>query len=368
MSVDFSGQWIGNFKGTNSGLAVLDLDSVEPGVEGRMYAFDDDPSMPSVCSAIRTQPTGNQISFAGEPQPFSPNEGQFLRQESLQGDFPTLLKFEGAFTGEAIEGTWETDIDTSGTFRLVGSRAGTTSAYQSSLGTISWKEFQDFLSNENLDPHRYIFRGQSKRWRLRTSFHRTKRKDIYQYWNRDVPRLRNACVNTLGIVFDPQIAEHNGALLHVLQHFGYPTPLLDWTYSPYVAAYFAFSASHVDNALEPHRIFMFDKAAWENDFPQFGAITLASPHFSTTEPLSLGNPRALPQQSVATLTNLDDLEAYIQLMEERREKSYLKVIDVSPKDRVKVLQQLSLMGISVGSLFPGMEGMCAEYRIRDIGY
>ena len=148
--------------------------------------------------------------------------------------------------------------------------------------------------------------------------------------------------------------------------------MLDWTYSPYIAAYFAYS-SFADNAKseadtsEKVRIFMFDASAWRTDYPQILNLTHCQPHFSLMEPMAIENPRTLPQKSVASVTNIDDIETYILQAEKRTEKKYLKVFDLPQNEYETVLSQLGLMGISPGSLFPGMEGLCAEYRQRQFG-
>lgn len=86
------------------------------------------------------------------------------------------------------------------------------------------------------------------------------------------------------------------------------------------------------------------------------------------EPLALGNPRALPQQSVVALTNIDDVESYIRFIEGETKKTYLGVFDLDINYRVAALQSLSLMGITPGSLFPGIQGLCQQYRDRHFGF
>jgi hypothetical protein len=57
-------------------------------------------------------------------------------------------------------------------------------------------------------------------------------------------------------------------------------------------------------------------------------------HMTMLEPLATDNPRALPQQSISSVTNIDDLEDYLTTIEKRTGKSFLRVIDL-PQARGK---------------------------------
>jgi len=154
----------------------------------------------------------------------------------------------------------------------------------------------------------------------------------------------------------------------LVQHHGYPTPLLDWTYSPYVGAFFAYR--HVKNteamAADENarvRIFMFDQIAWRQNLLQFVKVTGAPPHFSLMEFIAIDNERLVPQQSISSVSNIDDIETHIKGFE-TAERTYLQIIDLPLRERPSVMRELSTMGITAGSLLPGLDGACEELRER----
>jgi len=155
----------------------------------------------------------------------------------------------------------------------------------------------------------------------------------------------------------------------LIQHHGYPTPLLDWTYSPYVAAFFAYrgitnkeASSAAPNAKV--RIHVFDQEGWKRDVSQILFLVAPRLHVSIGEFLAIENERMIPQQAASTITNVDDIESYIKDMQ-RNGKEYLWAIDLPIADRRNVVRDLSYMGITAGSLFPGLDGACEELAMRN---
>jgi FRG domain len=90
-------------------------------------------------------------------------------------------------------------------------------------------EFKAFANG--LEHRRYIFRGQRELLRLRTGFHRTGRADLSRFLANDIQTLHRHLSSRMGHIFNLSIPDENGAFFNLVQHHGYPTPLLDWTYS-----------------------------------------------------------------------------------------------------------------------------------------
>ncbi len=84
------------------------------------------------------------------------------------------------------------------------------------------------------------------------------------------------------------------------------------------------------------------------------------PHLSVMEFVAIDNPRLVPQQSVTTVTNLQDIEAYIISKEVETGARFLRAIDIPAKEREMAMRDLRFMGITAGSMFPGVEGVCEE--------
>jgi hypothetical protein len=67
---------------------------------------------------------------------------------------------------------------------------------------------------------------------------------------------------------------------------------------------------------------------------------------------------------LSSYTTIDDIETYIISKEKETIKQYLQVIDLPLRERNNIMKELALMGITAGSLIPGLDGACEELKER----
>jgi hypothetical protein len=361
------GQWIGEYKGKYLGLAVLNLEIHGDRYEGHVGLFDYNQAnvwlVAKVSDVEMSDYTINATlrHFAVVDKNTSHIDSvDKLFQENPTRSLPSQGRVTACIKNGQMDGNWETDIGMIGYFKLELSDLEAESPFH--VDSMPWSEYRKFAASLSCD--RFIFRGQRTAERLSTSFHRTGRVDLVRYADCDVPELQRYISSLTNYYYDKQDPVEYAALLNLAQHHGYPTPLLDWTESPYIAAYFAYATGYEikKEELKP-RIYVLDKLAWDAEMRTNINLWNPQPILNIIQPLAIGNNRALPQQSVTTVSSVVDIEKLIhiyQIMKPDRE--YLKIIQLDVADRPLVMKDLRYMGITAASLFPGFEGTCRALK------
>jgi hypothetical protein len=144
------------------------------------------------------------------------------------------------------------------------------------------------------------------------------------------------------------------------QHFGLATPLLDWTHSPFAAAYFAFEENPYDHT-EWRVVYGLDedvvvqRYAELQEGPSFEQGRL--PVIELVDPLSDENPRLVSQGGLFTRAPIGTpIERWIEDQFEGSTAAILVRIEIPDSDREVCLRTLDRMNINHLSLFPDIAG------------
>ena len=365
-----NGQWIGSYSGTNTGSVVADLDDARNHYGGVVFAYDHNISNPRTCALVEIPKDRTTFSLRIGLSHVDRGSGLVLTSDDLAKKYPGVqtpayADTEWEVTPNQISLKWRTDIGTNGEGRMLKTEGQSPSLLTPRFDVTTWEQFRKFVLT--LEPYRFAFRGHEKStWRLRTAFHRTGRASLIKFMEQDVLALHRHLSGLTTHHFNLSDPLDYAAFLNLAQHHGYPTPILDWTHSPFVAAYFAFKDLRTKNAEldQKVRILILDARGWNANYERASVLMPGFLHMTMLEPLTTNNPRVLPQQSISSVTNIDDLETYVAEIEKREGKSYLSAIDLPVGERRTVMQDLALMGITAGSLFPGLDGACLQLKER----
>lgn len=223
----------------------------------------------------------------------------------------------------------------------------------------TWSEFKDLLAREiysggPLARGDFLFRGHgSSDWQLAPSFDRA----FVEFEGAQRDQLEDELIRTFKKECEPdpryrELLASEIETLALAQHHGLPTRLLDWTESPYVAAFFAFQGHFQDS--------MFGRRLGENV-----AIWVLNPKsyvwserrgVQLVSPPSWDNERLRRQSGWFTLsrTPFRNLEDYVRQFKDA--DNALRAIVIPSKEATLAIPDLDLMGINHASLFSDLEG------------
>jgi hypothetical protein len=267
----------------------------------------------------------------------------------------------------------------------------------------SWEEFENQLKKleegrlEQKSSSKFLYRGQGRKsYRLETTLERNLQKSLslkeYHHLIFVVkPQIESFMGTKWNILSYPDgfdnwlINNYGNALPHAfssiefletysymidLRHHGFPSPLIDWSSSPYVAAYFAFKNIHQFD--EDVSIYIYLEIATELQLKRRSG---SMPHIHRFGPYIKTDRRHFIQQSQYTVCIILDNEGTWRYISHERafarnnpNQDVLWKFNIPCSERLKVLKLLDSYNINALSLFGSKESLMETMALREIHF
>ena len=255
----------------------------------------------------------------------------------------------------------------------------------------SWEEFENKLEKLRGElktaagaESQLWFRGQGNTcWPLATTLERNTQgampfKDYYLLIHRVKPQIESFTGKEWAIPTYPEVAEgvknYDYPRLHLdgwpgyeylayLRHHGFPSPLLDWSRSSRVAAYFAF-CNAPDDHVKCASIFVFSEE-------RFTSRTNVAPNIFRLGPYLKTHRRHFLQQSDYTLClsfqNEWQFAPYAEVFQRsNHHQGVYRKFNIPSSERMKVLRLLDEYNLNELSLFESEEALMKTLTFREL--
>ena len=261
-------------------------------------------------------------------------------------------------------------------------------------------ELFDRLHSAPLNHADWVFRGQSHPWPLKPTLERIADPAIVRRFGTvEKPLIREFMSRVHQYTADVPDEDDELGCLALMQHYGAPTRLLDWTMSPFVAAFFAVEKPPHGEPQEAPIIWAVNRRELIEDVLQVvrfedpgippDQIAKAKEFLDTTptpvdayRPLEITllkrrapfqrplvipdrpfkmNERLSVQQGVFLRVNppnwsFEDGLRYVLAKRKDGKGRALHKLRIAPEERLQLLKELHRMNISAESLYPGLDG------------
>lgn len=224
-----------------------------------------------------------------------------------------------------------------------------------SITVQSWINFQDKV--REFQDNQYIWRGQQEDLPLKASFDRSpqcSKSERKEQLRKHLENFKKEMEQS-----HPHVLPKNDDEIWALgQHYGLKTPLLDWTESPFVAAYFAFEKTVEQNGKDGKYRYVYALRKGLKRLlaksKRSGMVLSINRYVEILDAESLKHlsPRFRAQKGIFTKTlNGDDIERNIDRWTKKRQGDVILVkFKIPTQERIKCLGDLQQMMIDHESL------------------
>jgi len=241
----------------------------------------------------------------------------------------------------------------------------------------SWRGFVDYIQDELSNYRAYIYRGQREPdWKLTPSIHR-----IEGIKTLKVDTLRSFKQASRGRRGSSPAKLNDDEWWAIGQHHGLKTPLLDWTESPFVAAFFAFASGRPDKDLPKSRMVYAiayqqikkkcEEIKKSGSNPTLGPGTTILGGLDAIDiisPLVDDNARLVSQGGLFTksLGLTHDIETWVRRYFKGNDGAMMIKIAIIENlgDRNHFLRFLNRMNINYLTLFPDLDGAARHCNMQ----
>ena len=259
----------------------------------------------------------------------------------------------------------------------------------------TWEEFVAELNHLRKEPDKtarfrdssLLFRGQENScWSHRTTLDRKQKRTLFKDYYRIISRIRPHIETLVGsdwiIPSYPEVENSlqdfyafsselcsgrcpGYAYMAYLRHHGFPSPLLDWTRSPYIAAFFAFNKATEDSS-QRVSIFVFSEIANKVSGNQMRVLHRYGPYVRAHR-------RHVLQQGEYTLCVTFDTECrfeeYDNIFDRKpRQQGICWKFTLPTTERAKVLRLLDEFNLNAFSLFGSEDSMMESLAFREFDF